>query len=341
MTEAVNVLFLRAISEPLRQHLTTRLSDIPRLNLIFPEEATEGRFLEHAPDAQVIVGWRPTKELLERARKLKLFINPATGVKHLLSLFRALDPSRGVVLVNGHGHAYFVAQHAVALLLALMNKIIPHHQKMVAGEWRQWSDALAATTPLCDRHVGLLGYGAINRWVHRFLSGFDVEFHVLRRRWEGKPEPQPAPTKKYNHDQLHAFLRAIDTLIVAVPQTEETTGMLGEEELQLLGPEGVLVNVARGAVIDQEALYKALAEKAIAGAAIDVWYEYKPEPDEQGRRYPSDYPFHEIDSVVLSPHRAASPFSDLKRWDELIENIRRFAQGRTDFLNVVDLERGY
>ncbi len=341
MKEPVNVLFIREFSEPLRQHITERLNDLPRLNLIFPEEATEERFLEHAPEAHVILGWRPTKELLERAQKLKLFINPGTGVQHLLPLFRELDPSRGVVLVNGHGHSYFVAQHAVALLLTLLNKVIPHHQKMVAGEWRQWSDALAATTPLRDRQIGLLGYGAINRWVHRFLSGFSVEFHILRRSWEGKPEPQPTPAKKYSPDQLHEFIQVVDTLIVAVPQTEETTGMLGKVELQLLGSEGVLVNVARGAVIDQEALYKALAEKAITGAAIDVWYEYQPEPDEQGRRYPTAFPFHELDNVVLSPHRAGSPFSDLKRWDEIIENIRRFAQGRIDFLNVVDLVRGY
>ncbi len=341
MTEAVKVLFIRKISDSLREHLIARLSDLPHLNLIFPEEATEERVLEHAPDAHVILGWRPTRELLARAQKLKLFINPGTGVQHLLPLFRELDPARGIVLVNGHGHSYFVAQHAVALLLALMNKIIPHHQKMVAGEWRQWSDALAASTPLRDRQVGLLGYGAINRWVHRFLSGFDVEFHILRRSWKGKPKPEPTPAKTYSPNQLHKFLRVVDTLIVAVPQTEETTGMLGQEELEFLGSEGVLVNVARGAVIDQEALYKALEAKVIAGAAIDVWYEYQPEPDEQGRRYPADYPFHELDNVVLSPHRAGSPFSDLKRWDEIIENLRRFAHGRTDFLNVVDLVRGY
>jgi phosphoglycerate dehydrogenase-like enzyme len=341
MMAAVNVLFIRKLSEILKQHFRTRLGDIHHLNLIFPEEETEEKYLELAPDAHVIVGWRPTKELLARAQKLKLYINPGTGVQHLLELFRDLDPARGVVLVNGHGHAYFVAQHVVALLLTLMNKVIPHHQKMVAGEWRQWSDAFAATIPLRDRHVGLLGYGAINRWVHRFLAGFELDFHLLRRSWRGKPEPPLPYTQKYTPNKLHAFLRKVDTLIVAVPQTEETTGILGQAELRLLGPEGVLVNVARGAVIDQEALYKALEEKAIAGAAIDVWYEYQPEPVDQGRRYPTDYPFHELDNAVLSPHRAASPFSDLKRWDEIIENIRRYAHGRTDFLNIVDLVRGY
>ena len=79
----------------------------------------------------------------------------------------------------------------------------------------------------------------------------------------------------------------------------------------------------------------------IAGAAIDVWYEYKPEPDVDNRKFPFHKGFHELDNIVLSPHRGASPMDDLERWNEVIENITRFCQGRTDFLNIVDLERGY
>jgi phosphoglycerate dehydrogenase-like enzyme len=94
-------------------------------------------------------------------------------------------------------------------------------------------------------------------------------------------------------------------------------------------------------VIDEEAFYKALSEKQIAGAAIDVWYEYRPEEDPEGRKFPSSFPFHKLDNVVLSPHRGASPMDDLRRWDEVIENITRFAEGREDFINIVDLERGY
>ena len=76
-------------------------------------------------------------------------------------------------------------------------------------------------------------------------------------------------------------------------------------------------------------------------AAIDVWYTYKPEPDEQGRKYPYELPFHELDNLVMSPHRSASPYETPERWGEAIENIRRAADGRTDLLSVVDLERGY
>lgn len=338
--ESVNVLFLWKVPVWLKQYFQGKFGSVTGLNLIFPVDATESELLELAPTAQIIVGWRPSQKLLESAQKLILFINPGAGIQHLLELFRGLDPVRGVILVNGHGNSYFVAQHAVALLLALMNKIIPHHNWMVEGKWRK-GDTDAKTLPLRKRKVGLLGYGAINQQVHRFLSGFDVDFVILRRNWENTSEAFPTPVQKYNPSQLHEFLTIIDTLIVAIPLTTETKGLLRIDELRLLGPQGLLVNVARGAVIEQNALYHALAEKIIAGAAIDVWYTYKPEPDDAGQQHPFEYPFHKLNNVVLSPHRAASPFDDLHRWDEVIENIQRFIKGRRDFLNVVDLEKGY
>jgi phosphoglycerate dehydrogenase-like enzyme len=338
--KSVNVLFLWKVPDPLQRYLREQLKGIVNLNLLFPKEAEEAEMLSLAPRAQVIVGWRPSQELLDCANQLKLFIFPGAGVQHLLEWFREEGQARGAVLVNGHSNSYFVAQHIVALLLALLNKIIPHHRWMVNGRWRK-GDADAKTIPFWNRKVGLLGYGAINKKVHKLLNGFKVEFAILRRNWKGKDESLPSPAKKYNPSQLHEFLASIDTLIVAVPLTTETTGIIGSEELKLLGQDGILVNVARGDVVDQKALYDALSQNTIAGAAIDVWYTYKPEPDEEGRKYPFEEPFHTLDNIILSPHRAASPFDDLNRWGEVIDNITRFAQERTDFINVVDLKRGY
>jgi phosphoglycerate dehydrogenase-like enzyme len=112
-------------------------------------------------------------------------------------------------------------------------------------------------------------------------------------------------------------------------------------ELERLGSTGLLVNVARGKVVNEYDLYKALENNVIAGAAIDVWYNYHPNPDNEGRSYPFSYPFHKLNNVILSPHRAASPFDDLERWDEVIENIERFAEGSRQFMNIVDLEKEY
>ena len=338
--EETTVLFIWKPREELEIYLRKGLESIENINLIFPDEPNEDVYLKHAPEADIVVGWRPTREFLDAAQTLRLFINPGVGVQHHLETFREIVKTRDVVLVNGHGNTYFTAQHTVALLLALANKIVPHHNWMVDGLWRRGDD-YGKSKPLRYRNIGLLGYGAVNQKVHRFLAGFNVNFHICITNWDGKTVDLPTPAKKYVTSQMGEFLQEIDTLIVAVPQTPDTVGLIGLDELRALGDDGLVVNIARGPIIDEDALYKVLTENIIAGAAIDVWYEYKPEPDAKNRKYPFSHPFHKLDNVVLSPHRGASPMDDLERWNEVIENITRFAHGRTDFLNVVDLQRGF
>lgn len=343
MTEhlPISVLFIFDVREELKEYISKGLSDYPEIELIFPKDTKPETFLKLVPKANVIVGWRPTKELLETAKNLVLFINPGVGIQHLVNPFQELNKTREVTLVNGHGNTYFTAQHAVALLFSLTNKIIPHHNWMKEGLWRK-GDADAQSTPLRDREIGLLGYGAINTKVHKFLAGFDVNFHVLKRDWNRKRvENYPTKITEYTMKELDEFLETIDILFVAIPLTKLTWGLIGERELEILGPKGLLITVARGEIIVEEALYNALKKGKIAGAAIDVWYNYRPEPDKEGRKYPANHPFYKLNNVVLSPHRAASPMNDLKRWDEVIENIRRVSFNEKPFLNEVNLEEEY
>lgn len=336
----VNVLCIWKPNDILRNYLEEGLKGYHTVKLIFPEDLSEQILLELAPKADIIMGWRPSKELLNAATKLQLFINPGAGVQHLIPLFREVTANRKITLVNGHGNAYFTAQHVVAILLALMNKVILHHNWMVEGHWRR-GDPFATSIPLRGRKVGLLGYGAVNRLVHTFLSGFDIDFSILRNNWSKQIQPLVTPAEQYSFSDLPKFLREIDILVVALPLTSVTEGLIQEKELELLGEDSLLVNIGRGPIIDEKSLFEALKEGKITGAAIDVWYNYQPEEDAKGKKYPSSYPFHELDNVILSPHRGASPMSDLKRWDEQIENIRRFAEGKKKFLNEVDLKEGY
>ena len=339
--KSTTALFFWQVPERLQEYLKKGLENYPQVNLLFPEDISQESLLELAPEADIIVGWRPTREFLEAAIKLKLFINPGVGVQHLTELFKDITKTRKVTLVNGHGNTYFTAQHAVALLLALTNKIIPHHNWMKDGLWRRGDD-YARSNPMRNRKIGLLGYGALNTKVHKFLSGFDVEFHVLKRDWSRERVVEfPTKIEKYTFGEFSKFLENIDILVVGVPLTTQTKGMIGRKELELLGSNSFLVTVARGEVVEEESLYLALKNKTIAGAAIDVWYNYRPEPDENGKKYPANYPFYELDNVILSPHRGASPMNDLKRWDEVIENISRVARDEEDLLNIVDLENEY
>lgn len=334
------MVFIWELKENLKEYLESACKALENVQLIFPPDAKKETLYKLVGCADIIVGWRPTQEMLRRATQLQLFINPGAGVQHLIDLFRETRRDRSITLVNGHGNTYFAAQHAVALLLALMNKVIPHHNWMVSGTWRTGDDD-AISIPLRDRVVGLLGYGAVNQKVHKFLSPYSVEFAICKRDWHQERGAFPDCIRCYNPETLDAFFKYVDIAVIAVPLTAKTRSMINASHLALLGATGLLVNIARGPVVCEEDLYNALKNGVIAGAALDVWYDYQPQTDEHNRRYPYHYPFHVLDNVLLSPHRAASPFNDLKRWDEVIENISRFACHRHDFLNVVDLNREY
>ncbi|MFX1478371.1 MAG: NAD(P)-dependent oxidoreductase [Promethearchaeota archaeon] len=336
----ISVCFISNIPEAAKAYIIDKLKSYNKIELSFPSKKSENDLLKVVSNADILIGWRPTYKVLVQALKAKLFINPGAGIQHLIDLFKKINEKRELLLINSHGNSYFVAQHAVALLLALMNKIIPHHEWIREGKWRT-GDNDATSTPLRFMKVGLLGYGAINQKIHRFLSGFDVEFSILRRHWEKQTKPLPTKVKEYEFSQLHEFLSKIDILIIGVPLTKLTKGFIKRKELELLGKKGIIVNIARGEIIEEESLYTCLKENIIAGAAIDVWYEYTPNGDDKDKKYPFHYSFQNLENIVLSPHRGYSPFSDLLRWDDIIENIKRLAQGRNDFLNAVNLEEEY
>ena len=336
----ITVCFISAVSKDVQNYLTENLKKLLNVKIIFPEDTSEESLSKIIPNADILIGWRPSKSILDKATKLKFFINPGAGVNHLLNLFRGVNKNRNVLLINGHGNSYFVAQHAVALLLTLTNKTIPHHMGMKEGRWRTGDDDLMSI-PLRSREIGLLGYGAINQKVHRFLSGFDVKFHILRNDWNKLKDDLLTSVKKYNFNQLHDFLKEIDILIIAVPVTSLTSGLIRAKEISLLGSNGLIVNVARGEIINQEDLYNALKNRIISGAAIDVWYDYHPHPDKNGVKRPYKFPFHTLDNIILSPHRGYSPFSDLLRWNEVVENITRMAKGHENLINVVNLDMEY
>jgi len=330
------VCFLNRLGPDLIGYLKDGLDGLD-VDLKLPDDNERESVLAILPEADVLIGWGSDPELLERAERLKLFINPGTGVKQHIETFREHRKKRPVTLANGHGNAYAVAQHTVGLLLALANKTIPHHRRMAADEQ---VNAAYRTVYFRGITVGLLGYGAINRKVHRFLSGFDIRFAACRRDWSRDTTDPPTEIERFTPDQLNAFFETCDTVVNALPATEATRGLVTMEQLKRLGERGLFVNVGRGATVVEADIYHALKDGVIAGAAIEVWWKRQDNP-EIGRRVPYEYPFHELDNLVMSPHRAADSGGDLSRWDEVIENIKRVHAGRTDYLNVVDLEHEY
>ncbi|MCE7734505.1 MAG: hypothetical protein GPJ54_06485 [Candidatus Heimdallarchaeota archaeon] len=338
--EITKVLFTFKVWDELKTYLIDKLGTYDNLELIFPPDDKEGTILDLAPKADILFGWRPTIELLNKAKNMQLYIQPGTGAENLVRVFENYNRKKDIIVTNGHGHAYECAQHALGMLLTLTNHIVENHNQMASGNWRTRG---SMSYGLKNKRVGFLGYGPINKFVHEFLSPFSLEFSILKRTRDIELESSMSPKIKfYTTQEKHTFLEELDILIIAAPHTKKTENMIGEEELKLLGENGYVINVGRGPILEEKALFHALKEKTIKGAAIDVWYNYKPETSE-GKKYPysSDHPFHELDNIILSPHRAGSPFGDLSRWDENIKNVITLAEGRTDFINIVSLEEEY
>lgn len=281
-----------------------------------------------ASDADVIVGWDLRKEVIGDAKKLQLFICPAAGVNKPLENLGEQEP--WFTFCNSHGNFNVTATHGIALLLATANKIVTHHNLLQDGKWRS-RDESGITLPIESRKIGLLGYGHIGKRFKELMSGFDLEWHVMKRSWT-----EEQTFKTYGSNELHQLLKEVDILVITLPGTKDTEGLIGKRELELLGPQGILVNIGRGEVLEEEAFYNALKSKTINRAATDVWYNYKPEADGQGKKRPYSFPFHELDNLVLSPHRAGTPDSYVKRYDDVIYNINQFLSGEKNYVNVIE-----
>jgi phosphoglycerate dehydrogenase-like enzyme len=332
-------LFINRHGDRLIEYIERGLEGIGARVLIPPDGERES-LLAMVPAADILIGWGSDMELLKSATNMKLFINPGTGISQHLDNFRELRKTRSVVLANGHGNSYSVAQHTVALTMALANQVIPYHRRMVDG--RRRADG-PSTTYLSDITVGFLGYGAINKKVHRFLSGFDLGFAACRYSWDKDPGPFATELSRYAPGQIADFFKESDVVITALPTTAATKGIVTLSELTLLGERGLFVNVGRASAVVQKDMFNALKEGIVAGAALEVWWGFRKTGDEAetDRQDPYQFPFHELDNVVMSPHRGADSGGDLRRWDEVIENIKRMHSGRDDFLNVVDIDLEY
>jgi len=139
-----------------------------------------------------------------------------------------------------------------------------------------------------------------------------------------------ASPKLYGPDALHALLPEVDVLLICLPLTKETRGMIGKKELDLLPERAIVVNVARGEIVDEEALFLALQEGKLHGAGLDVWYRYPSSLESREKTYPSSFPFHELDNVVMSPHRADSCFeNEAIRMRFLADMLNFVAYGKT------------
>jgi phosphoglycerate dehydrogenase-like enzyme len=234
--------------------------------------------------------------------------------------------ARGLTVTNARGvFSRPIAEYVLLMCLAIARRL---PQLMDLQRERTWQ-------PLRGRElgsltIGIVGFGSIGSEIARLLEPFEARIVATRRR-PGRGGA-PANVELLAHDRLDDLLHASDVVVVAVPLTDETAGMIGAAQLQEMRQDAWLINIARGRLVDELALRRTLESGGIAGAVLDVFNE---EP------LPEDSPLYNTPNLVVTPHTSWSSDRVAERsLDLFIANLRRFAAGEP-LENVVDLEVGY
>ena len=250
---------------------------------------------------------------------LKLFHAPSSGIDRI-------DPGLlppGVPLCNCAGHEAPIAEYVVAALLWRHVPLVRSDAALRRGAWPGYS-GMPARTELGGTTVGLLGFGGIGRAVAARLRPFGMRIHAANRGLVA----DGLVDRYYPLSDLHAFLRSADAVVCSLPASPGTVGLLDRAALQAMRSDAVLVNVGRGAVIDEGALFEALQDRRIASAVIDTWYSYPKAGPKDAISLPSRYPFHELDNVLMTPHMSGwTVGTRARRQSTMANNARALARG--------------
>lgn len=294
--------------------------------------ATPKPVLEGIADAAVYFGFGIARDAFREARRLRWVHSGAAGIGG--SLFPEMLESE-VLLTNSAGiYAEPMADQALAMMLYFTRGLDGAVAGMRAREWRR--EAIVGpgggVTELAGAVVGIVGYGGIGRALGRRARALGMRVWALRRSEPAAGERPEEVEWVSGASGLKELLRESDYVVLTVPETAETTGLIGERELALMPRSAVLINVARGRILDEEALAAALKAGRLRGAGLDV---FRQEP------LPADSPLWELDNVLITPHIGGTSQRFWDRQTELmIRNIGNYLTG-LPLENLVDKRLGY
>jgi phosphoglycerate dehydrogenase-like enzyme/ribonuclease HI len=298
----MKILILSKMVKPqVWEKLFNELNKKAKLNLefIIPKKDEIDTIKKYLKGVEAVIGGNFSKEDLEQAKKLKLIQIPFAGVDKLdFNLYKNYPD---IFICNIHANKFAVAEHAFALILALTKNIVTNDRDLRLGKWHGFPTK-EPTVQLQGKSIGILGLGSIGWEIAKIGHTLGMKVFALKRKIKEKD------LKKKNileflgeKKDLEKVIKESNFIVVAVPLTKETKGLIGKKELKLMKGK-YLINISRGVVIDEEALFKSLKEGNLTGAAIDTWYQYP--SSEQREVLPSKYDFNKLDNVVMSPHTA-------------------------------------
>lgn len=306
----------RELSEALARPLRARLPDREVVIWTHEDELRAG-----IAEIEALLAFRPPRGVWAGATRLRLFQMMGAGVDALLP---APDLPASVRIANARGiHGPHMSEFALAMLLALAKRVPRALEQSRGRLWKQYGvDTIAGRT------LAILGLGSIGAAVAETASRLGMRVIGTQR----EPKATPHVAEIVRPERTEQVLRAADFVVVLVPLTPETRGSLGARELAWLRPSAYLINLARGGIVDEDALAEALRAGRLAGAAVDVFAE---EP------LPASSPLWDAPNTILTPHVAGLGPGYMERLSEIFtENLGRIENGQP-LRNEVDRARGY
>jgi phosphoglycerate dehydrogenase-like enzyme len=283
-------------------------------HVVFLSDIAEEDRAKELADADVLISWSPKRELeilgyktISRARMLQLL---SAGADHIP--FHQL-PSSLMIASNAGAYARPMAEHILAMILAIKKNLIDRHDKLKKGVFEQSEP----NRMLRGSNCAILGFGGIGKATARLMRCFGVTIHAINTTGKTDEPVEFIGTLK----DLEHVLRIADIIVIALPLTKATRGLIGTHELAWVKDDAMLVNVARGQIVDEAALYEKLRNQPLFFAAIDAWWI---EPLTHGE-FRTNHPFLELTNVLGSPHNSGiAKGSFIEATLYAAENVRRF-----------------
>ncbi|MFG2894486.1 2-hydroxyacid dehydrogenase [Streptomyces sp. NPDC048248] len=329
-TEGMHIVVADTNLRPLRAEFEHQLPSGSTVRWADP--ADSGAVAVALAKADVLVSGTCSASTVRTAERLRLVHAAGAGTDGID--FSALPPGTEVACTYHHEDS--MAEYVAATAALLRRGLLRQDAALREGRWlspvyapaeAEWQPTLAGAT------VGFVGFGHIGARSWQLLRAFGARGVAVSRRGEVDAAAQGLEWSGSVDDLPHLLDRS-DVVVVAVPLNADTIGLIGAPELARLHPESVLINVGRGPVVDEDALYEALRSGRLGGAALDVWYAYPSAPGEH--QQPSRHPFHTLANVLMTPHSSGLTRQTFTaRAADIAANIRRLAAGE-ELTNIVE-----
>jgi len=326
----MNVGITVSLSPKVKDFILSRKSEKIKLDFINEDNLTKFPF----GDLDALVCNKIPYESITALQKPLLVQIPWSGVDHVDFNFFKSDPR--LTLCNCHAHSDAVAEHAWGMVMDAAKKLSANDRALRNGDWSGRGSAEGYSLRLRGRTLLVIGLGSIGTRITRFGHAFGMRVIAVKRH----PATVPVGCEVENvlgHTQIETALSAADVVVACAPLTHETRNLLGPFNLSRMKPNSILVSVSRSGLVDFDAMYTHLKEKKMAAVAIDNW----PRERLSSSTVFQDQPFHKLENIVLSPHRAFRiEESGFEQWADVMENLERVVEGKNP-RNVVDLELQY